>query len=167
MCHHSILTLVKFAIAAVIDARYRLNWAVLSMNESLMKGINLLAVDFFAFDRHVFKNFFQNSGQLFFLIYLPAVGPRAYTTFIDANATKNVQAFWAGSTVDSNWFADLTSQFVDTALVIWDDCGRFGVERNFIVGEGLNYIAHTYSLHGVYFKLRLELFNHLLLLNNN
>ena len=165
MSHHSVLALVKFAIASVIDARDLLNWAGWSMTESLIEGINLLAVDFFAFDRHFFKIFFQSCAQLFFLIQLPAI--RAYTTFVEANTTKTVSAFWAVSTVDCNWFADLTGQFVDTALVIWDDCGRFGVQRNLIVGEGLNYIAHTYSLHGVYFKLLLELFNHLLLFNNN
>ena len=63
------------------------------MLESLFEGINLLAVDFFAFDRHIFKNFYKLSAQLSFLIYLPAVDIRAYTTFIGANATKDVKTF--------------------------------------------------------------------------
>ena len=63
------------------------------MTESLFEGINLLAVDFFAFDRHFFKNSNKHFVLLFFLISLPAVDIRAYTTFINANATKNVIAF--------------------------------------------------------------------------
>ena len=63
------------------------------MIASLNEGINLLAVDFFAFDRHVFKNVNKLFGQLFLLIYLPAVDIRAYTTFIGANATKDVKTF--------------------------------------------------------------------------
>ena len=72
------------------------------MIASLNEGINLLAVDFFAFDRHFFENFNKHSVLLSFLISLPAVDIRAYTTFIDANATKNVIAFKAVSTVDRN-----------------------------------------------------------------
>ena len=63
------------------------------MTESLTEGVNLLAVDFLAFDRHVCKNVNKLSAQLSFLIYLPAVDIRAYTTFIDANATKDAQTF--------------------------------------------------------------------------